>query len=82
MRSLFWYGCCGFVLPRIFTDLGGFTQYCADLCDYCGAAAVRGHHLGGDAVIRQVRRGYALGYKLWFYDFFVNMRKWVWKCAK
>ena len=48
-----------------------------------GCAAVRGHHLGGNAeVIRQVRRDYALGYKLWFYDFFVNMRKWVWKCAK
>ena len=53
------------------------------ICVYCGAAAVRGHHLGGNAeVIRQVRRDYALGYKLWFYDFFVNMRKWVWKCAK
>ena len=26
---------CGFVLPRIFTDLGRFTQYCANLCHVC-----------------------------------------------
>ena len=26
---------CGFVLPRIFTDLGGFIQYCANLCLVC-----------------------------------------------
>ena len=46
------------------------------------AVAVSGHRFGDAEVIRQVRRGYALGYKLWFYDFFVNMLKWVWKCAK
>ena len=50
---------------------------------FSGFAAVNGITLA--VMLRLYGRcagDYALGYKLWFYDFFVNMRKWVWKCAK